>query len=348
MATNGHRSHRLAIGRIRFAVCLAATVLTALAVAESPPTATNPSQVASELAIQRADGHIRRGLDLAERQATYSAQDEFVQALRLIAADRDLATGGAHEHAAALETGLRALNSMTITAHMVIAANRSDFAEQRRQLGYVQERLAFSVRPLPIASMALYLLGRSQTAIAGETPEEAAFAAPKAIALYQAALSVDPANYLAANELGVLLASYGQLEDARQVLSHGVSVAPQPATWRNLAVVCKRMGDNAAAQHAQSQCDALAAARRAHGQNVASSPSQAAAASVRWVNPAEFVQCSGSDLNAPSVQRDAPAARQPAAPATTASRSGGVLPIPDWISSGLKNLGGKGDTSQNR
>ena len=65
----------------------------------------------------------------------------------------------------------------------------------------------------------------------------------KAVVFYQSALIVDPQNFMAANELGVLLTRFGRWNDARNALEHAVAASGTPTSWRNLAVVCDRMGD---------------------------------------------------------------------------------------------------------
>ncbi len=316
-----------------------------------------------ELAIQRARGHIRYGLNLAERGAVYSAQTEFVQALRLIATDLDLATG-THDHAAAIEAGLQALNSADIVGRNGSSSEAPTLAEARpgaawsssvsamqRQLLDAQERLVFGAGHQPTASMALYLLGQSQMAAAGETAEDKALAGPKTIALYQAALAVDPTNYFAANELGALFAKYGQLDEAQRVLAHGVAVAPQPAMWHNLVVVYERMGDTVAAQQAQSQYDALVAARRSSGGNPDASPVGGVAAKIRWTDAADFVRCSASDDLGPPVQHETAAAdnmvatEKHVAPKPAPKRDAG-LSLPNWMTSPLRTLGGMAAPSQ--
>ena len=133
----------------------------------------------------------------------------------MIANDLDLATG-THDRLTALESGLRMLDAVD-PAKPADTSNAgsspSGISSLQQQLLDVQERLASAAGHEQPASMALYLLGRSQTAAAGETAQDRALAGPKAIALYQTALTVDAANYLAANELGVLLTRYGQLDE---------------------------------------------------------------------------------------------------------------------------------------
>jgi hypothetical protein len=55
-------------------------------------------------------------------------------------------------------------------------------------------------------------------------------------ALFQrVALAITPQNLLAANELGVLLAQHGQLQDAERIFQQCVATDATPQTWRNLA-----------------------------------------------------------------------------------------------------------------
>ncbi len=337
--------------RLRFYLPWLIVAMTTATVGRAFGQATAPgidasSHSATELAIERARGRIRYGLDLAERGAVYSAQQEFIQALRLLATDLDLPTG-TRDHEAALDAGVRAIDSLDTSAVAAIQAGAepsSRVSAMQRQLFQAQERLVFGVGCRPTASMALYLLGQSQTAAVGETPEEKALAGPKAIALYQAALAVDPANCLAANELGTLFVKYGRFEEAERVLAHGVAVAPHPAMWHNLVVVYERMGNAAAARNAQAQCDALIAARRAKGENMDPLAAHGVAAKIRWTDVAEFVRCSAGDDCGPPVSHEAAAAGKTAAaekrvaPKLEPKRAAG-LSLTDWMASPLRALG---------
>jgi hypothetical protein len=66
-------------------------------------------------------------------------------------------------------------------------------------------------------------------------------------------------NYAAANELGVLLARYGQLDSAADILSHAAKVAPVPETWHNLARVYELKGAGPQAAHARDMFHRLRA-----------------------------------------------------------------------------------------
>ncbi len=141
--------------------------------------------------------------------------------------------------------------------------------------------------------------------------------------LYQAALIAEPNNFLAANELGVLLAENGNLVRARDWLIHSVTVSPQAATWQNLASVHARLGEKQLADQALGQATAL-------GQ--ASPPSGVPA--VQMLDPETFARMAPvSDTMLPAVTAVKPPAKTASAPAPapaptveTARRG-----ISDWL-----------------
>jgi tetratricopeptide (TPR) repeat protein len=121
----------------------------------------------------------------------------------------------------------------------------------QRYYTFAQERLAFAAGQEGPGSAALYGLGKLTTVMAENSPDERRLHAPKAMALYQAALVVDSHNHRAASELGVLLASFGQLEAAKRVLVHSAELAPRAETWHNLSVVHERLGEQDLAKRAR-------------------------------------------------------------------------------------------------
>jgi hypothetical protein len=127
---------------------------------------------------------------------------------------------------------------------------------------------------------------------------------------YQAALLVDGRNYMAANELGVLLARMGQWQHAREVLRHGVSVGHRPELWRNLARVHQELGELDWAASALGE-----AARAEQRLYRTSGPAQLhnGGGFVRWVSPHQLSRSPGGDTAAlqppPPVQATRPATR---------------------------------------
>jgi polysaccharide biosynthesis/export protein len=233
------------------------------------------------------------GLKLAGKGAVFSSRARFIAALQLIADARDT-RNQTQFHSRALSAGLIALREADDFSHpvgatadgsdpVVLAAGHSTplikdgrpntvTRLQALQLyySYATQQLSAAVAGVPEASMALYYLGRIQPYLGESVDRPAVLAEPKAMALEQAAVLVDPQNYRAANELGVLLCSCGQLEAARKALAYSASICRRPEVLQNLALIYKRLGDEPGASSMQ------ALAKQQQGR-VASSPSDAAA-----------------------------------------------------------------------
>jgi Tfp pilus assembly protein PilF len=128
---------------------------------------------------------------------------------------------------------------------------------------FAEQRFTDSCRGMPGASLAFY--GLARTCVSPGT--QVTHAAGKAAMLQRVALAIAPQNVLAANELGVLLAEHGQLDEAERLFRRCLETSPTPETWRNLAVVHARKGDGVASQAALTAAEAL---DRRHAQPVQS------------------------------------------------------------------------------
>ena len=202
-------------------------------------SAAIPSRAATELAL-RAEAAIERGLRLASRKAYYSSRADFIQALRIIAQALD---SRAHHqvHNRALASALRALREaedflprgsrvesdldlgIYLASHRTPVLKNVDpktltpLAALQRYFTYAQKQFAIAGGKDPVASRALFALAKVSLEVDKNT-SRAWLSGPTAMSLYQAALVIDERNVEAANELGVLMARYGQLADARRVL----------------------------------------------------------------------------------------------------------------------------------
>jgi tetratricopeptide (TPR) repeat protein len=228
--------------------------------------------------------HVERQLsyafDLAQRGATFSANGQFREVLNLCALELDARAGGTsrrealHEAWAALEeaddfnTGrlelwdtaqVRLAAASHRTSVLKDRATRADDSIQAVQAYYAfaEKRFTYACRELPGASLAFYGLARTFVVPGTQVPQ----AAGKAALLQRVALAIAPQNVLARNELGVLLAEYGQLNEAERQFQECLATSPTPEAWRNLAVVYARKGDRPASQKAMAAADALAAKR---------------------------------------------------------------------------------------
>ncbi|HKD36115.1 MAG TPA: hypothetical protein VKB78_04920 [Pirellulales bacterium] len=276
---------------------------------------------------RKADAINRHAFELAQHGAVFSARLEYMHSLEVIAEALD-AQRGIHSHERMLIVGFRAMEEADdfasqhflaagertvadiVRSHQTpVVRNETDLnwttqAAMSRYLTYSQEQLAGALANLPPASAALFGLGKIYTVPpAAHGPPDATGGA-KAVGLYQAALMVDGRNYLAANELGVLLAGFGRLPEARAALLHSLSVSSQPIVWQNLAAVHRAMGEADLAARAGKEAE-LAANRM--GQAAAT------AYDVHWVDPETFARAKPIDADPVN------SATNPAANSTSAS-----------------------------
>ena len=302
-----------------------------------------------ELIARQADMHTRRGFALAGRGACFSARAEFVMALRILAQglDAERQTG---THSRALAAGLTALKEagdFVLTGSRleadldvpgIVAGHRTPVLKQapseslppltalRCYFTFAQEQLAVAAGRELAGSTALYGLGNLHRALAARRGSTVRAAMPKAMVFYQAALLVRPENYMASNELGVLLARAGRCEEARVALEHCVSVCRESAAWHNLAVVYRQLGRTGLAQEADRQCQAIRQAETARRKRRAPT----SAHRVRWVDPSTFA---GSDADVPAAEPPAASAGWPppwTAPQTDPAIAKDVARSPLW------------------
>jgi tetratricopeptide (TPR) repeat protein len=306
----------------------------------------------SELvAISRmADEHTRRAFDLGNRSAMYSARAEFIEALQMVAHAVD-AERGTYEHSQALSDGLTAIRESddfasqggrlqdNIDVVRIAKAHTtpvlkgleprsvSRLSAMQQYYTYAQRRLAFAVGREPSGSLALYGLGKLYTVLAQLPPQGMVGPEPKAIVFHQAALLVDGRNYMAANDLGVLLARYGKYQQAKSALLHSLAVSAQPATWHNLTVVHQYLGEEQLAQLAHTESQAATARAKkvanAAGQSITEN------ATVVWLDPETFSK--SSEMYAPASDKPQPqtttestqnSASKPAGPNRAAAKKG--------------------------
>jgi tetratricopeptide (TPR) repeat protein len=190
---------------------------------------------------------------------------------------------------------------------------------------FAENELALAGGHQPAASLALYGWARLQALLGGTTPGGAQPA--KAVALHRAALKIDPRNYLAANELAVLMARYGESEEARQLLLHSLSLTQRSETLHNLAVVCETLGRREEAAAARKHCQEAMSAERADPQTQGTLGGM-----VYWVDRQTFSQhADPSELgNAPSGSARSAQAQQPAPPKNQSSDPLASLVLNAW------------------
>ncbi len=302
-----------------------------------------------EMIARQADRHTLHGFELADRGAIFAARAEFIKALRLVAQGLD-AEYRTDKHSRALSAGLTALEEAgdfvpdthrleaSVDIHSIIGshvtpvlknANRNQLSPllcMQCYLSFAQEQLAAAVGKEIAGSMALCALGKVYSTLALQRNSAAQAAEPKAVTCYQAALLVYPGNFMAANELGVLHARYGNYAAARAALEHSVRIHPHAAGWRNLAVVYRQLGHPQLAAQAARQAEDIS--RRQFAQQASRLQSGGV---VQWVEPERFAQTArdvpvATPLPAMAQPADGRKQTQPPSPAAKASKP--TLPAP--------------------
>lgn len=272
--------------------------------APEPPT-SNLELGAWELSpqeLQVANSHLSYGKTLARKGATASGRSEFLNALAVIAQSRDLRMGG-KQHVAALNLAVLAITeaddfyatsgssnletdvAIVSAGHLSRILTRAETQQSSRAEAlaayhrFASEQLQLACGENWLASETFHSLGRLHSLLGladlAQQPRELT----KSITFHQAALRADSKNFASANELGVLLARQGQLDDAKRLLLHSLSLSPRRETWTNLATVHQRLGEARLAQLATSEAKLLAERQER---------TAAATPLIRMVAPAEF------------------------------------------------------------
>jgi tetratricopeptide (TPR) repeat protein len=256
-------------------------------------------------AMRRAARHNQDGFALAAKGAWYSARAEFHSALELEVAGADSLEGASARSRALREarialqeasdfaprsgTGSRRLD----VAHLVAghqsqvidaesSAGWSAAAAHEAYLAFAKRRFADAGAGRQAASVALHGLGKVHAALGGDDGEHSVDHRKKARAYYEAALEVGPDNFIAANDLAVLLADEGDLERGRATLEAGLRISRQPAMLDNLAGIYRRMGQPQAADQLRAEAAGLKRYAAAGAGDVLPTHD------VRFLNPEQF------------------------------------------------------------
>jgi tetratricopeptide (TPR) repeat protein len=280
-----------------------------------PPPATTRVDARSdqmEQVARQADRQTRHGFELAERGAYFAARAEFLGALKLLADGLDT-DGRTDAHGRALAAALTALReaedflprgsrlesetdiAAIAAAHETpVLKNEKDkvtaIVAVRRYMTYAQERFATAADREVAGSIALHALGKLHNSMAKHKVSLVMAAESKAVVFYQASMIAYPQNYMAANDLGVLLAQCGEPDQARSVLEHSLRLSQQSATWHNLAVVYRQLNMAGQANMAESRATAAQQAELARRKQIFGTASD----NVQWVDAKAFAQTSTS------------------------------------------------------
>lgn len=273
---------------------------------------------------ERINALNHQAVGLANRGALHAAREDLIQSLRIAAQSLD-AADGTSAYSSALDQGLTALveaedfalhgaaatvpmrvedivvGHRTAVLHDLQGQEISPVIAMQRYYGYAGERLTFAGGEMPAAADTLFWLGKVHNGLARQSQQADRLQGPQAMVCFRAALSVAPQHYLAANELGVLLARYGQLQDAKALLQQSVTTRSHAEGWQNLAIVHKRLGETQLATLAEQELAALGGTSALAAANKANA--------VRWVEPKTFAASGGQ--NQSWEQPTGPVASQP-------------------------------------
>ncbi len=292
-----------------------------------PPEKTARRSEQMERIARQADVQIRHGFELAGRGAYFAARAEFIRALRLIAQGLD-GEQRSLLHSRCLAAGLTAIKEAEdflplgsgLEADLdladIVGRHRTPVLKNSRTgnlttmlalkcyLTFAQEQLAAAAGTEVAGSMALRGLGKLYAAMTTAQNGHVRAGEPKAMVFFQAALLVHPQNYLAANDLGVLLAKCGDSHQAEDVLKHSLSISQQSTGWNNLAMVYRQLGRPELARRANRLS---AAARRTEmglrqGETAGRpTPANQASRRIQWVDPKTFAQTLGQSGPVPQT-----------------------------------------------
>jgi len=253
---------------------------------------------------ERIAGMNQQAIHLANRGALFAAREDLLQSLRLASQSLDAAEGTS-AYSVSLDQGLTALaeaedfaqqgatSTKPIQIDQIVAGHRtpvlhnldstelSPVIAMQQYYGFAGDRLTASAGNLPAAADSLFWLGKVHSALARESAQADRMQGPQAMVCFRAALTVAPQHYLAANELGVLLARYGQLQDAKRLLQQSVNAKAHPEGWQNLVIVHRRLGEEQLATLAEQELVAMT------GRSVPAAPA-GTKPPVTWLEPKAF------------------------------------------------------------
>jgi tetratricopeptide (TPR) repeat protein len=267
--------------------------------------------------------HLEYGKSLARRGAVYGARQEFLAALRLVAQsiDNQFQT---RDYSTRLYSAMTAFNeaddfyfaqaedngrvdvATLISRHQsrILNADQSadmtPMAAMQSYYQFVQQQLVACGGQTVEAGEALYCLGKLFSLKAGNDQEGGGrLDNAKALVFYDAAIACDPGHYRSANELGVLMAKSGRLDQAKQLFQASLKTRQLARVWSNLAQVHRQLGENQLAQLAETEYQRMLAA-----------PPQEEDARITWLTPERFASDSQEPVELRTASRPASASAE--------------------------------------
>ena len=294
--------------------------------AQITPSGTLPMNSADTL---KAVHHIEYGKTLSRRGASHTARQEFLSAMQLISAANDKISGD-NRHTKALRFAMLSMKeasdfsvasseqqiqmdvasvveshrSKVLTAAQ--AANLSPIQAMNRYFASAQEQLDLAGGRNVVSAEVFYCMGKLQTVLSRSQKVLGPYETANSVVYHQAALLCDNQHHRSANELGVLLARSGRLEQAKLLFERSLISQPTVRTWQNLAEAHRRLGEVEFANQAVNEVQMLASGQLPATQSI-----------IQWKPIDQF------NADAP-VEFNQRVAELPSPPARSASPSDGA------------------------
>ena len=235
----------------------------------------------SEDAAQKAVHHIEYGKTLSRRGAAFSARQEFLAALQIISVANDNATGS-NRHSLSLRKAMLIIREAAdfsvaspeqqiqmdvanvVDSHRskVIskeqAADMTPVQAMNRYFATAQNHLDIAGGRNVVSAEVFFCMGKLHTLLNRTKKVLNPFDTAQSVVYHQAALLSDANHHRSANELGVLLARNGRLDQAKLLFERSLLSNPAPQAWKNLAKTHQRLGEIDYANRAQNEFTLLA------------------------------------------------------------------------------------------
>ena len=258
---------------------------------------------------QKAVHHIEYGKTLSRRGAAFTARQEFLAAMQVIAAGNDRVTGD-NRHSKALKMAMltiREADDFTVAnsdqqiqmdVASVVETHRSNVltVDQAGHLSPVQAMNQYFAKAQQYLDLAggrnvvsaevFYCMGKLHTLLSRNQKVLGPYETAKSVVYHQVALLSDDQHHRSANELGVLLARNGRLEQSKLLFERSLLAQPTVRTWQNLAQTHWRLGEQDFARRAVTESKLLA-----------SGQSQVIDSSIQWKPVEQFNADAPTEFN---------------------------------------------------
>jgi len=154
--------------------------------------------------------------------------------------------------------------------------------------GFAQSQIEQAIGYSTAGSKALHALGKLETVASNTSSQGASTSQTKALVFLRAALSVNPANALCANDLGVLLFNMGRLNEAEETLRGSLRHSQSKIAWNNLAAVHKQQASLATSGDQRNQQLRLANMAQQEASKFQNDPRDRGLADKQWATTSDF------------------------------------------------------------